>query len=153
MLETSNRKYPPSSEPRTGGEPERINVSHFSPPTPSTRGLVKVLLVQMSEGGIPRFAKTNGETQRRTTQRPHSFDGDPSFAKEGSGVSAFFRSLKNKLRKTESLSTSKNGVFGSTIPKGTPDDKTYFIKATGQATMARPMFQTTKVFCLFTFKT
>lgn len=94
----------------------------------------------MTGGTMSRFAKTNGETQKLGTLKT-GLDND-TLTKDGSGVAAFFRTLKNKLRKTESMSP-KTANFHATSKFA--DDKTYFIKATGRGTMARPLYQADRV--------
>ena len=83
----------------------------------------------MSSFTLPRFAKTGGKTQKL---------GDSQGVESPSTRSpSFFRTIKDKLQKT-------NGVFGSSslfdrekdVPD-TPDSKSYFSKVDGNATMAR----------------
>ena len=84
----------------------------------------------MSTFTLPRFAKTGGKTQKFA-------DGQTGAESPTTSSPSFFRTLKDKLGKT-------NGVFGGSqtfdrerdLPE-TPESKTYFSKTNGNGTMGR----------------
>lgn len=83
----------------------------------------------MSTFTLPRFAKTNGKTQK--------FSESQGVESPSSRSPSFFRTIKDKLGRS-------NGVFGSSqvfegekdLPE-TPEHKTYFSKTAGNGTMSR----------------
>ena len=93
----------------------------------------------MSETALPRFARTGGGNQKFATQKSGL---ENSISKEGSGVSAFFKTLKKKLSKQESMSPK---TASQTTTKFTPADKSYYIKATLQGTVGRNFAQVSQV--------